>query len=393
MRVQSLRAGGQVGGKQNKKAKGKGQKAKGKNQGALREPLFHARRAVGIENGLVRVTVLSGGGHIAEICLLERGVNPLWIPPWASIEPDAFDPRRHRAYGNDIESRLLAGIMGHNLCFDFFGAPSEEEAKAGLGVHGEAPVVKWKMGRDGALELVARAVLPLSQIWFERRLRLAPESTVVLITETVENLTSIDRAVGWTEHVTLGPPFLAPGRTVFDMPATRSKVFEGDFGAGKGRFQIGAEFDWPMCPAIDGGSIDLRQTADVPASAGYTAHLMDLQREQAWFTAFNPDLRVLFGYVWRRSDFPWLGIWEENHAREHPPWNGKTLTRGMEFGVSPMPETRWQMIDRGSMFGVPGYRWIPARARVTVEYCAFIQAAEAPAAEVEWRGDEVRVVL
>ena len=63
-----------------------------------------------------------------------------------------------------------------------------------------------------------------------------------------------------------------------------------------------------------------------------------------------------------------MGIWEENHSRTAPPWNGRTVTRGLEFGVSPMPETRRQMIDRGRLFDVPTYRWIPARASVSVEY-------------------------
>jgi hypothetical protein len=40
----------------------------------------------------------------------------------------------------------------------------------------------------------------------------------------------------------------------------------------------------------------------------------------------------------------------------------------MEFGVSPMPETRRRMIDRGSLFGVPTYRWVPARTRVIADY-------------------------
>jgi hypothetical protein len=335
----------------------------------MAELKYRGRRAVSLENEKVRVTLLAGGGHIAEITLKQKNVNPLWTPHWPSIEPRDFDPAVHTGYGAGAESRLLAGIMGHNLCFDFFGPPSEEEAAAGLTVHGEASVVDWDVAAEGNDTLRARAELPLAGMRVERRLRL--RDIVLGIEETVENLTAVDRPVGWTQHVTLGPPFLAPGRTVFDAPATRSKVFEGDFAAGKGRLKIGAEFDWPFCPSIDGGTIDLRQTADVPVSAGYTAHLMDPARERAYFTAYNPDLDVHFGYSWRRADFPWLGIWEENHSRENPPWDGRELTRGMEFGVSPMPETRRQMIDRGSMFGAPAYRWIPARGRATVQYCAF----------------------
>ena len=98
---------------------------------------------------------------------------------------------------------------------------------------------------------------------------------------------------------------------------------------------------------------------------------------------------MLAGYVWKRSDFPWLGIWEENYSRDASPWNGQTLTRGLEFGVSPMPETRRQMIDRGSLFGVSGYRWIPARTQARVDYCAFLMPFESIPESVEWDGGAV----
>jgi len=85
---------------------------------------YRNRRAVEIENQHLRVTVLEGGGHIAEIQHKPTGVNPLWTPPWPSMEPSAYDPGLHPQYGNDSESKLLAGIMGHNLCLDTFGGRS-----------------------------------------------------------------------------------------------------------------------------------------------------------------------------------------------------------------------------------------------------------------------------
>jgi len=102
----------------------------------MNEVKYRDRRAVQIENASVRVTVLAEGGHIAEILHKKTGINPLWAPPWPSIEPSAFDPQKHTQYGTDAEARLLAGIMGHNLCLDLFGGPSPEEAAAGITVHG-----------------------------------------------------------------------------------------------------------------------------------------------------------------------------------------------------------------------------------------------------------------
>ena len=98
--------------------------------------LFRGRRAAAIENDHVRVTVLEEGGHLAEVLDKRSGVNPLWIPPWPSLEPSAYDPATDRVYGASGESQLLAGIMGHNLCLDLFGGPSPEEEAAGLRPHG-----------------------------------------------------------------------------------------------------------------------------------------------------------------------------------------------------------------------------------------------------------------
>jgi hypothetical protein len=69
-------------------------------------------------------------------------------------------------------------------------------------------------------------------------------------------------------------------------------------------------------------------------------------------------------------------MWEENYSRAYAPWNGQALARGMEFGVSPMPESRRQMIERRSLFGVPTYRWLEARSRIEVEYRAIVWRAD-----------------
>lgn len=333
---------------------------------------YRGRRAASIENARLRVTMLVEGGHVAEILDKRSGMNPLWTPPWPSIEPSTYDPARHPAYGADVDARLLAGIMGHNLCVDVFGGPSAEEAAAGLPVHGEASTAAYHVSGDET-ELVAAADLPLACLRVERHISL--HGHAVRFRETIQNGGGVDRPIGWTQHVTLGPPFLQKGETVFRASATRSRVFEGRFGTAD-YLRAGADFEWPLAPGADGGRIDMRRFTDAPVSSGYTAHLMDPRRERAFFLAFSPAARLVFGYVWRRSDFPWMGIWEENASRDRPPWEGRTLTRGMEFGVSPFPESRRQMVERGRLFETPTFRWIPAASRVSVEYWCVSQAAD-----------------
>ena len=355
------------------------------------ETTYLDRRAVALENDRVRVTILVEGGHIASILDKQTGVNPLWTPPWPSIEPSTYSPEKFPEYGTGCESKLLAGIMGHNACIDLFGGPTDEEAAAGMTVHGEASVNAYSI-TEGPGAVTQETVLPASQLKFTRRSSLAPGANVVRIAETVENLSAWDRPIAWTQHVTLGPPFLEKGKTLFRAPGKRSATPADDFGGHDQFMQPGAEFDWPLVPTKQGGSIDLQVYTDAARSSGFTTSVMDPAREQAYFLAWSPSTRVLFGYVWKQTDFPWLGIWEENYARTILPWNGEALTRGMEFGASPFPESRRQMLGRPTVFSQPGYRWIPARTAVSVEYCAFITTADAIPESVEWDGaDGIRL--
>jgi hypothetical protein len=239
-------------------------------------------------------------------------------------------------------------------------------------VHGEGAIARYTI-HEAKGDLTQRARLPIAQIEFERRLEL--RGRALRIRETVESLAAYDRPIGWTQHVTLGPPFLENGVTQFRASATRSKVFEGKFGD-HDYLCAGAEFDWPCGPRVDGGTEDMRVFNAAPVSSGFTTHLMDPARD-AFFAAWSPASQLAIGYVWKQADFPWLGIWEENHSRRHAPWNGKSLTRGMEFGVSPMPESRRAMIERGKLFGAPTYRWLPAKGRLEVEYWAMTMRADA----------------
>jgi hypothetical protein len=344
---------------------------------------YRNRRAASIENASLRLTVLEEGGHVAEISDKATGVNPLWTPHWPSIEPSGYDRARDAIYGETAEAMLLAGIMGHNLCLDIFGGPSAEEAAAGLPVHGEASTARFVIAPHDERSLSMHADLRHAQLRVERRIDLLDNT--VRIRESVTNRAATDRPIGWTQHVTLGAPFLEHGRTQLRTSARRGKSFEGIVGPAD-YLARGAEFDWPHAPRLDGGTTDLRTYTAATASSGYTAQQMDPAREHAFAIAFSPAARLAFGCVWRRADFPWMGLWEENRARTAPPWNSRTVTWGLEFGVSPFPETRRQMIERGPLFGTPTLRWIPARGRADVEYWFVLQPSQAPLEELVWPG-------
>ena len=346
----------------------------------MAEVIFRNRKAVQLENDLLRLTVLKEGCHIAEVYDKRAGVSPLWIPHWPSIEPSVVNATHDALFGGGSAVRLLAGIMGHNLCLDLFGGPSTEEAALGLTDHGEASIAPYEITETPS-GLQARLTMPLAQLAFTRSIDLHRED--IRIRESVDNLSATDRPLAWTQHVTLGPPFLDPLTTEFRASMTRSIVTESDPGFAI-YLEKGKEFIWPHAPYADAAGqakprADLRKMHSTAPASSYTAHIADPAREDAYFVAFSPQHQLAFGYIWKPADFPWMGIWEENCSRPGPPWDSRTITRGMEFGVSPFPESRSAMVERNRLLDTPTYKWLPARGHLQAEYWTSSRiAAEIP---------------
>ena len=346
---------------------------------------YRNRRVVQIENEDLLLSVTEEGGHVARILDKRTGVNPLWTPHWPSIEPSEFSFKTHPEFGESNEAKLVAGLLGHNICLDLFGAPSASEAAAGIPVHGEAPVAKYDVAVDGS-SITMRAAMPIAEMEFERNITLHPNG-VVRFRETVRNLGHTDRPIGWTQHVTLGAPFLKPGETRFLVTCDRSRVIDANFNGGLGAQAADADFDWPLCPMSDGSVRDLRVITEAPSSAGFTAHRMSPDVPCASFTAWSPETELAFGYAWRQADFPWLSRWEENQFRTWAPWNGQGYALGMEFGVSPFVKDRRAMVELGTLFETPTCLWLGARSQKTVEYVAFLRHVPRLPTTVEWNHD------
>jgi len=333
--------------------------------------LLHGRAGYRIETDWGRVAVLEGGGHICEANLKACGeLNPLWIPPWKTIDPQDYSPLRHAGlYGPPPDGRLLAGIAGHSLSFDHFGPPSKEEGAAGCSTHGEAPSVKWKLQPTrNALgpTLRASAILPNAQLHFTRTVSLDPRRPAVYCEEQARNLSAFDRPISWNEHVTFGPPFVEPGITIFDMSATRGKVCPASYSS-RPIIKPNAEFKWPLAPAVRGGILNLRT---IPHSrfGNYTAQLLDPAARIQFTSACNPRLRLLVVHAFRRADFPWVGRWLESFYRPNAPWRRRTLCCGMEFSSTPFSIPRRETVDQSRLFGEKTYRWLPAKSMIAIRF-------------------------
>jgi hypothetical protein len=341
---------------------------------------WQGREAYTLGNGLLHMVNLTGGGHIAEIRFADGAglptLNPLWTPPWKSIEPFHYSSRSHaRRYGPTLEGKLLSGIAGHNICVDYFGPPSDAEAAQGLSTHGEAPSLKWRKAsqrlRAGQLSLTLSVRLPESGLQFSRAIGMRAGEPVVYLEETVTNDRKLDHFFHWTQHVTLGPPFVAPEACRAFMSATKGVTSPEAYGE-QALLAPGKEFEWPNAPASAGGEADLSHCLIRKGFGVVASLLLDPSRDVQFVGALNTRERLLIAYCFRRADYPWVTIWEENCTRQAPPWHGRTETRGLEFGSAPLPVTRREAFTRGPLLGMPTFSTVPARGRLTVRYVAFL---------------------
>jgi hypothetical protein len=338
---------------------------------SLNPNVMDARPGFRLQADWGHISVLAGGGHICELGLRAcPGVNPLWRPPWDTIDPSQYKTSKHsKKYGPSPDGKLLSGIAGHSISFDRFGPPSAEETAAGLTTHGEAPASMWRLLEKADLlkpQLRYGLTLPEARIDFSRSIKLHPNEPVIYCEEEATNLSSYDRPIAWNEHVTFGPPFLEPEITWFDMPATEAQVCPGGYSS-RNFLDADAEFTWPNAPTKDGKRINLR-TMPSQRFGHYTAQLLDVALEVGFIAACNPRLKLLVVYAFRRSDFPWVGNWEERRNRNAPPWRGRTFCRGLEFSTTPFSVPFRETIDQGRLFNERTYRWLPAKSEVKVRF-------------------------
>ncbi len=343
-----------------------------------KKSIWQGRKAYALGNGAVRLTTLTGGGHIAEFQLEDStSVSPLWVPPWRTIEPQQYEEKKHaRDYGTITEGKLLSGLVGHNICLDYFGSPSVEEAKQGLSQHGEAPWSKWNESKTSrnpervALELSVR--LPIAGLRFSREIELRKSESVVYFTETVGNEKKTDHFFHWTQHITLGLPFLSPDDARVSIPGTRGITYPHGYDEGRALLTSNEEFRWPDAPLLDGGKVDLTRPFLREGLGFVVAVLLDKKKSVGFVAAVNPKLGLLIAYCFKRSDFPWVAIWEENMGIAAAPWKQRTRARGLEFSTTPLPVLRRDAFFSGQLFGEPTLTCVPAIGSKTVHYLALL---------------------
>ena len=323
---------------------------------------FEGQPGIVISNGRISVTVLEQGAILASVTLSgEQGApDPLWNPI-----------RLARENGRSAE---FNGAFGHFVCVDGFGQPSSSERAVGMPMHGEAHLLRFAVNHDnaaGALEM--KATLPIVQEVFTRTFHVVPGENVLYVDSRLENLLGFDRPVNWAEHATVSAPFVEPGKTFIEISGSRSQnrpYTDSQPGRGNSpprtqrRLASGVDFTWPLAPTLDGSTVDMRTFPAEPHFLDHAATLMDPSRNTEFAVAFNRSRHLVYGYLFRQADYPWIQHWGNYPAVAE-------LVRGMEFGTQPYDVPRHDAIAMGTMFGAPTFRWLPAKGAIESHFLLF----------------------
>jgi hypothetical protein len=277
---------------------------------------------------------------------------------------DAKGGRFSRLVMRDGEPLSPLAAIGHFLALDGFGAASAEEQVLGMPFHGEANSQVFEIGKRDAKSVTMRATLPLAQEALTRTIELVDGESVVYVTSHLESQVTVDRPVSWAEHATIGPPFMEKGKVVVDMPAANCRVRPYKPGAIPGHLVYDRDFKWPTAPTVDGGKADIRVIPTDHNWLDLASCQMDPSRRLAFVTALHLEKHVVYGYVFRRQDYPWLMSWMNFTGDDH-------AARGLEFSTQPFDISHQETVAMSPLFGTPTFRWLPAKAKIETRFVIF----------------------
>lgn len=293
-----------------------------------------------IQNNNASLTVDLFGGAITDFHLNNgEKINPLSF----AFTKEQMPPN----------NKAGAVYQGHFLCLGRWGLPSEGEIKAGVPNHGQFANILWnELQQNDALLLRMHVNSELEGLYVKREFKLHNEQAVFTTKETVINPQPLGRLYNMVQHPTLAYPFLDEAMIV-DCSGTK----------GFDQTNIHETFNWD-CLKVNDTVVDLR-TPVHPYNAVFT-FVTDQSQEHAWITAYSSKHQLLFGYVWKRSDYPWIHLWQNFE-------DGKIKYRGIEFGTAALHLPFKEILEYGTkMFGEKTTEYIDAGEQVCREYTCFL---------------------
>jgi len=198
---------------------------------------------------------------------------------------------------------------------------------------------------------------PLEGIKLTRKISLAPHNAIFTVTETFTNQLPVLRNIPIVQHATIGVPFLDSAMVV---QTNATYGFNQKFVPAS---YLKYESKWPyVVNDSTGKTIDAGKT-NYPEGFVATYVFSDTI---GWITAYNPKLRLLLGYAFKTSQYPWLHIW-------HGVKDGKLWAKGLEFGTTGLGDTS-PLEDRFvlNFHGHSNLNYIDANSSQNKSYLCFL---------------------
>ncbi len=288
-------------------------------------------RTVVLENQKLRVTVLvDKGTDICEFLYKPLDIDFMWQSPMPLHNPKHFVPSSSSSFGSFYDH--YEG--GWQEIVPSYGPPSSFKG-AEFGLHGESSLLPWNFrvidDRPECVSVDFWVRLYRSPFYIEKRLTLEAHSSVLKISEFIENEAREPMAVMWGHHPALSEAFLDEHCTI-DL-GYRKMHTQKEISFERQRFAPNSVFDWPMAESANGKMIDVSK---MPARESNTADILYFtDPDEAWYAVTNQSLDVGFGMVWDIKAFPYLWMWQVCHGSYDYPWYGRTYNMALEIVTSP----------------------------------------------------------
>jgi hypothetical protein len=245
---------------------------------------------VSLESDSVKLTISLLGGAIVGFQNKINAVNPF---SW-----------KQAGDMNAENVKKTTVLHGHFLCVGRWGLPTPGEQKLGMPSNGEPLNNWWKLeSRKGNKELTMNCEAPLDGLAVKRNVYLSLSDPLFKVTETITNELPIGRISTIVQNVFFSTPF-------FDQNMLLNS--NATFGYNQARVlpdPYKHEYRWPKA-FIDTLKISTNDLSHFSTKFRYiSSHIFS--DSIGWVTAYCPKLKLLLGYAWKTSEYPWLHIRNE----------------------------------------------------------------------------------
>ena len=317
------------------------------------------RRAVVLQNELLRITVLAGrGADIVEFLYKPLDIDFMWANPSGPLP-----------VGTEYGPLDAAGDFGRHYGGGWqelfpHGSGPVEAFGTKLYQHGDVWGRPWdvRIEEDRPECVSATFSVRTRQTPFvlERRMTLRRNSPVVTIDETAHNLGRGELGIMWGHHPAFGAPFLSQDCVLYADTKTLT-------------MDMKQRTTWPVGMNKDKEE-DFSRFHKPDSGIGrmlYLEHLKD-----GWYALVNPKLNVGFGMRWDKKVFPVVWIWQEANANQGSPWFGHAYAMAVEpFSHLPFARERKEKMLK-----------VPAGGKLSTRLLAFAIPHGNPVTRVDEKG-------